>query len=396
MASRFFLIFIVAFLTPISFVAQQSNKNNFFELSGFVTGRMVEKYIYISYSTDNNIKVIDSAKMINNHFIFKGSIRCPTKATICNNVEFNMTDKSSAQIFLEPRKMSINFDFYNFKDLILKGSNTHNNYVDLTKVKKEASDKRDSISKLYGIYYDEIKTLNDSAIINDLQNKVNDLDEFMEQINTKEIEIETNFIKQNPSSFVSLDILLPRLRRREVTYETISLLYNSLTKNVKDSEAGKQLYLILENVKNSGLGSLAPNFTVKDMNDKQIVLTSFRNEKYVLLDFWASWCMPCRQDFPFLNEIFNMHNEKGFEIISISRDENPALWRKAIEKDNVEKWKHFSIKENNSPIENIYVVTAIPVKILINKDGVIIGRWRGGGEENKAEIKKILNGIFDK
>ena len=93
--------------------------------------------------------------------------------------------------------------------------------------------------------------------------------------------------------------------------------------------------------------------------------------------------------------MYSKYKNKGQEFISIYKDENLQSWKKAIEKEKIEIWKQISTKENKSTIEDAYVVTAIPVKILIDKEGIIIRRWIGSGEENKASIEKILTEIFD-
>ena len=118
------------------------------------------------------------------------------------------------------------------------------------------------------------------------------------------------------------------------------------------------------------------------------------NKKYILLDFWATWCLPCREDFSFLKILHEKYNSKGFEIISISKDEKIDLWKKIILKDSIQDWIHYSVKLNNTDVEKKYAVTAIPVKILIDLDGKIIGRWKGGGDENKSEIEKALKAVI--
>lgn len=180
----------------------------------------------------------------------------------------------------------------------------------------------------------------------------------------------------------------------QIPYDTIKNLYNKLAPEIKKSYGGKQLAEKLNYFKNSRVGSLAPDFEVNDLNNDSLQLKSFRNKKYVLLDFWASWCSPCREDFPFLKGMYSKYKDKGFEIISVTRDEKLDTWRATVQKENVEKWRHFSIKENKSTIEDNYAVTAIPVKILIDKDGNIIGRWIGSSAEIKAEIENMITGIF--
>lgn len=394
MLHRIIFVFTIFFFPLYSIRSQQFN-NDSFELHGSVIGKITTEYIYISYFNNKNIKTIDSTNIINSKFIFKGFISSPTPIFISNNIQFRLDGINSAIIYLEPKKMSIDVDVDDFKTLKLQGSKTQNEYIELEEIKRNISNKRDSISKFYRIYFNQIDATSDTIIKNNLQNKVSELDKFIIQITDKEIKLEFNFIKQNPSSFVCLDLLLPRLRKRQVTYDNINSLFYSLTKNVRSSEKGKQFLQILENFKNSEIGSLAPDFKVKDINNNYLYLDSFLNKKYVLLDFWASWCAPCREDLPILKSAYNKYSKLGFDIISISKDLNSELWKNAILKEEIQKWRHISIKENDNPIDETYVVTAIPVKILINKEGKIIGRWKGGGKENQEELKKMLAGIFE-
>ena len=89
-----------------------------------------------------------------------------------------------------------------------------------------------------------------------------------------------------------------------------------------------------------------------------------------------------------------LKNQKSKDKKEFSKDEKIDLWKKIILKDSIQDWIHYSVKLNNTDVEKKYAVTAIPVKILIDLDGKIIGRWKGGGDENKSEIEKALNDIF--
>ena len=268
---------------------------------------------------------------------------------------------------------------------------------EMNKIKEVLSKKRDSLSPLYKNYYLSIDSNNDTLIKKMFRQKINELDVYTEEINKKEINAELNFINKNLSSIISADLLIYRLKRREglKLYDTIYNIYNKFSKFVKSSSSGINLNQALINYKNSNINSNAIDFTLVDINNEQISLNSFKNKKYVLIDFWASWCEPCREEFPFLKKIYSKYKNNGFEIISISRDENLDSWRNTILKDKTNEWKNISIKLNKSDIENKYFVNAIPVKILINKEGVIVGRWRGGGEENKKDLLRLLTQIFN-
>lgn len=396
MSFRLIIILLYFFLYYNVLGAQQTNQNNCFELNGFLIPKQSNGYMYISYTNNNNVKIIDSTKIVNNKFTLKGYINSPRISYISNNNKFRLDGTNTSIIYLEPKRLIISLDFLDFKTLKLDKSKTQEDYIKLIEIKKNIPLKLDSIYKLRGNYNNEITTLNDSVKKNILLKKIANIEDLALKISADEMELEYNFIKQNTSSYVTLDLLLSRLRKRDALQHLkyIKALFSSLSKEVKNSQMGLQLSNNLKNIIQSDIGSQAPNFIAKDVKNLPLDLRSFNKDIYILIDFWASWCAPCRDDFPFMKKIYSEYNKKGFEIICISKDENLEVWRSTILKENLEMWKHFSIKENNSQVEDSYSITAIPVKILINKDGLIIGRWRGGGGENKLEIETLLNKVF--
>jgi thiol-disulfide isomerase/thioredoxin len=119
-----------------------------------------------------------------------------------------------------------------------------------------------------------------------------------------------------------------------------------------------------------------------------------------LLDFWASWCVPCRKGNPHLLSLYSKYKDKGLEIIGVSDDDNNhEAWQKAVDKDGIGVWKHvlrgldmkkrLAGEENESDISQYYGIHSLPTKILIDPNGIIIGRYGGGGESDEAMDKKF-------
>lgn len=132
---------------------------------------------------------------------------------------------------------------------------------------------------------------------------------------------------------------------------------------------------------------MAPVLVQNDVLGNLISLADFKG-KYVLLDFWASWCGPCREDFPELKKLYLENKEFGFEIIGISKDTDTLAYHKAIEKDGINIWRNALITEQ---IEKSYFISAIPMKFLIDRDGIVVGVWQGGGLENFYSLRKAIN-----
>lgn len=395
-AKKNFKLLFSLFLISISLSAQKSGNSAAFELRGSGKGLSIDK-IYLVYEVGSK-RIYDSVKIDNGRFVLKGNIDYPTRATLCNNREFSMSRSNSAELYLEPAIMEIKLDFYDFSTAEVKGSKTQDEYSQLEKAKHALYSRRDSISLLIRTYLDRITLASDPQIKLQLENELGILEKRSDDNKVAEMEMDFNFIRQNPSSFIAPSLLYYRLAKKEglLHSEAIISIAGGLSEEVKESPSGARLFKRISDFNNSKVGSIAPDFILKDCNGQIVSLESFRQKKYVLLDFWASWCEPCRQDLPFLKDAYGKYKDKGFEIISISRDNNLNSWRKAIADEKIGFWKHISVAENQTKMEDDYLVTAIPVKILINRRGEIIGRWKGSGDENKMELKKMLEETFDR
>jgi len=216
------------------------------------------------------------------------------------------------------------------------------------------------------------------------------------QSRDNELQLDFEFIRNNPSSKMSIDLIYYRVVNREYTnsYDTFFHYYNLLSNDLKSSEMGETLNIEFINWKNSLVGSYAKDFSLNDADDKQITLSSYRNKSYVLLDFWGVHCGPCRHGMPYLKELYSKYHNKGLEIIGISPDYDLDNWRQAIKQDGTNIWRQVSERQNKAEIFKEFYAKAMPVKILINKQGLIVGRWYGGGIKDDADLAKKLEIAF--
>ncbi|WP_420147779.1 redoxin family protein [Spirosoma sp.] len=166
------------------------------------------------------------------------------------------------------------------------------------------------------------------------------------------------------------------------TYEALAQRFEKENPN---SPHAKSLIGRVARIKGVSVGALAPDITLSDTTGKSVALSSLRG-KYVLIDFWASWCGPCRAENPNVVRMYNKYKDKGFEIYGVSLDQAKANWTKAIRNDNL-TWMHVSdLKFWQSAAAQQYGVQAIPATFLLDKEGKIIAKnLRGEALEQKLE-----------
>jgi peroxiredoxin len=210
------------------------------------------------------------------------------------------------------------------------------------------------------------------------------------ELEAKENAINKKFIQDNPDSYISLNALESFAYSND--YADIAPLYNGLSDAVKQSEGGKEFGDRLPKLKAVAIGAIAPEFAEADTSGKIISLASFKG-KYVLVDFWASWCGPCRRENPHVVKTFNTFKGKNFTILSVSLDRPGAKdkWIAAIHKDGL-TWTHVSdLQFWKSKTADLYGVRAIPQNFLIDPDGRIIGKNLMGDD-----LSDKLEAIFGK
>ncbi len=198
-----------------------------------------------------------------------------------------------------------------------------------------------------------------------------------------------NFIKTHPNSNVGGFIIYSAVFDWPQISE-YDAMYSALGEKVKKGKFGKLASDKLTTMKGTTIGYPAIDFTQADVNGKNVSLSSYKG-KYVLVDFWASWCGPCRKENPAVVAAYNKYKDKGFDVFGVSFDDNKDKWLSAIEKDKL-TWTHVSdLKGWGNAAGKIYGVQSIPFNLLLDKEGKILAKGLRGADL-EAKLEELLGG----
>ena len=328
---------------------KNSTSNNEFILKGELEGIENDKWVYLIL--DN--KTIDSTQVLDNTFTIKGTIEHPK--------QYNLLVKNSqnySRIWLESGEIEFKAKNGAFRDAIIKGSNSQIESEKLWKPIWEYRKRRDSLTQIVSN-----NKINDSIKINaNLE---------LEKVRQNRLKIEKEFIKNNPESYVSANTL--DFYSTSLQNNTVFELYNNLSENLKSSTYGKSVKKFLELNKNPKIGDKYVDFSMTNEKGELIKLSDFEGN-LLLLDFWASWCGPCIEEYPALRKAYSQFNKDGFEIVSISVDQTKERWLKAIEKNELNWVNLWQENGDKSDPYLIYGINGIPDNFLINESGIIVAR----------------------
>jgi peroxiredoxin len=198
---------------------------------------------------------------------------------------------------------------------------------------------------------------------------------------------EMEFVKEHPNSIVSAHIL--SVYATTWGKEKTSELFGQFSTKNKKSDFGQQIGRYIELNKEPKIGNQFVDFKMEDQNGNIKTFSDIKG-KVVLLEFWASWCGPCRKENPNLVKTYEKFHPKGFEIFAVSLDEDKENWLKAIEKDSLNWTQVSDLKGQGNEASLIYGINGIPDNFLISENGEIIGRYLRGEKLNQ-KLDEILN-----
>ena len=253
-------------------------------------------------------------------------------------------------------------------------------------------DKININADINNLYAPEIKGSENSVLIYSTFDAMQAYDKKIEEL-TRTVEAEKKdyirkLILENLNSLSGL-FFIDNLSIDE-DLEIYKKLDVSLSKKYPNNFLVMELHNKLAGSNNLAIGSQAPEIDLPNPEGKNIKLSSLRG-KYVLIDFWAAWCGPCRRESPNMVSLYEKFYPKGFDIFSVSLDQTKEAWEKAIKKDGLEKWTHVSdLKYWNSAAGKAYGVQSIPFTVLIDREGKIIAKGLRG-DDLRTKLEEIFN-----
>ncbi|WP_316793719.1 TlpA disulfide reductase family protein [Pedobacter frigoris] len=291
----------------------------------------------------------------------------------------SLTDKGFKSLCLAPGNLVIRIPDSNLKNIEIDGNKTtmeyesYRNQLENAKIYREYSKAR--------TVWIESRALPDQA---DIKLKRHLLDSLEIVLNNFAARTTLDFIQQHPESFINSNLLhrlidvIPEVQIKEY--------FNLLSKSVKNNKYGNDLEYTIDSL---FIGGHAPVFVQSDTIGNLVGLESYKG-KYVLIDFWASWCIPCRTDNPNLVKAMDKYKEKNFSILSVSLDSEKKPWLEAIKKDGL-NWNHVSDLQDrfDNKVSIRYNVYSIPDNFLLDPEGKIIAKHLNG-EALLSTLEKLI------
>ncbi len=357
-------------------IACNQLKDNEFVINGDATGVENGKKVFVEIQSETGSIVKDTGVIENGKFELKGF----TEGIDLGFVRIE-NEQVNLPIILEKGEISISIKTDTVQNSIIGGTPNNEKFQLFNNESKVIARKLGKFQKANAERIKAAKIANDTATVNQIMREYNSFQEDMNKVSVK-------FIKENKDAYLSVLLLENFLMRQYLTPEEVKGYYEKLDKELLETKSGKNIKKVLDSMSEISIGKPAPNFSAPSPDGKVISLKESLG-KVTIIDFWASWCGPCRVENPNVVAMYNELHDKGLNIIGVSLDKDATKWKEAIAKDKL-TWNQVSnLEQWSEPIAKQYNVQSIPATFILDAKGNIVARDLRG-DALKAKVKELL------